>query len=127
MILLTADAEPTDIVLVPNATTGINTVVQSLIKTFHTGDSIFSLSLTYGTVFKLSVCGNSLPGSFLKDLRGSDMIGGCFISSSAGAVKKLLKHVATEHGFRVDEVTVRFPLQSTHEVILIGPFISSSL
>ena len=81
MILLTADAEPTDIVLVPNATTGINTVVQSLIKTFHTGDSIFSLSLTYGTVFKLSVCGDSLPGGFLKDLRASDMIASSVVAS----------------------------------------------
>ena len=47
---LAADAEPADIVLVPNATTGINTVVKSLITTFQTGDSIFILNLTYGTM-----------------------------------------------------------------------------
>ena len=81
VILLTADAEPTDIVLVPNATTGINIVIQSLIKTFHTGDSIFPLSLTYGALFKLSVCGDSLPGSFLKDLRASDMIVSSVVAS----------------------------------------------
>ena len=47
---LAADAEPADIVLVPNATTGINTVVKSLITTFQTEDSIFILNLTYGTM-----------------------------------------------------------------------------
>jgi len=35
---------------------------------------------------------------------------------STGAVKKLLKYVSTERGIRVDEATVTFPLQSTHEV-----------
>ena len=46
--ILNTDADPTDIALVPNASTGTSTVVQRMIKTFQPGDSILTLSTTYG-------------------------------------------------------------------------------
>ncbi|XP_041348753.1 L-cysteine desulfhydrase-like [Gigantopelta aegis] len=45
------DCDPCDIVLVSNATTGINAVLKSL--KFSSGDVIFTLSVTYGAVKKL--------------------------------------------------------------------------
>lgn len=47
------DADRHDVLLVPNATVGVNTVVQSVLRTLKPGDSILLLSLAYGTVIKL--------------------------------------------------------------------------
>lgn len=42
------DADPTDVVFVQNATTGINAVIRSIVKTFQPGDSILLLDMVYG-------------------------------------------------------------------------------
>ncbi len=46
--IITPDAEKTDVVFVQNATTAINAVIQSVIKTFQPGDSILMTNITYG-------------------------------------------------------------------------------
>jgi selenocysteine lyase/cysteine desulfurase len=38
-----------DVVFAQNATTGINAVVQSVVKTLKSGDAILMTSLAYGT------------------------------------------------------------------------------
>lgn len=43
-----ADADPGDVVFVQNATTGINAVIRSIVKTFQPGDSILLLDIVYG-------------------------------------------------------------------------------
>lgn len=42
------DADPGDVVFVQNATTGINAVIRSIVKTFQPGDSILLLDIAYG-------------------------------------------------------------------------------
>ena len=43
-----ADADPADLVFIPNATTGNCTVVMSVVKTLKPGDSIAILNTGYG-------------------------------------------------------------------------------
>ena len=45
-----ADADPTDLVFMPNATTGSNTVIMSCVKNLKPGDSIVTLNTAYGMV-----------------------------------------------------------------------------
>lgn len=47
------DADPADIVLLPNVTTGNSTVVKSVVKQFLPGNSIYTLNLAYGATKKL--------------------------------------------------------------------------
>ena len=51
-----ADCGRDEVVFVPNATVGINTVVQSVLRTLHKGDSILMLSLAYGKLLCWYVC-----------------------------------------------------------------------
>ena len=95
------DADPNDLVFVPNATTGINTVVQSVIKTFQPGASILTLNLAYGSSIIRYMSHAGISFVYLLCL---------------GATKKLLKHLAVEYKIRVDEVEITFPLQSAEEV-----------
>ena len=44
-----SDADPSDLVLVPNASTGTSSVIQSLADTFKPGEAIFALNVSYGT------------------------------------------------------------------------------
>ena len=44
-----SDADPSDLVLVPNASTGTSSVIQSLADTFKPGEAIFTLNVAYGT------------------------------------------------------------------------------
>ncbi|KDO33841.1 hypothetical protein SPRG_01720, partial [Saprolegnia parasitica CBS 223.65] len=46
-------APPKDVVLLPNATSGLNAVIQSMAATMQPGDSIYSLDVAYGAVKKL--------------------------------------------------------------------------
>lgn len=46
------DADPADIVLLPNVTTGNSTVVKSVVKQFLPGNSIYTLNLAYGTLLE---------------------------------------------------------------------------
>ena len=48
IIIFLSDADRNDVVLVPNATVGNNTVVQSVVRTLKPGDSILMLNLAYG-------------------------------------------------------------------------------
>lgn len=41
---------------VPNATTGINSIVRSLVKTFEPGDSILMLDIAYGITSLIVLC-----------------------------------------------------------------------
>ncbi|KAF0699227.1 Aste57867_10192 [Aphanomyces stellatus] len=45
--------EPLDLVLVPNATTGLNVVIHGMTSTMQRGDSIYCLDVAYGAVKKL--------------------------------------------------------------------------
>eukprot|EP00731_Ephydatia_muelleri_P028162 Em0019g1035a len=47
------DADPADLVLLPNVTTGNSTVVKSIVKQFLPGNSIYTLNLAYGATKKL--------------------------------------------------------------------------
>ncbi|OQR99847.1 hypothetical protein ACHHYP_04231 [Achlya hypogyna] len=49
----TLQAPPKDLVLLPNATSGLNAVIQSMAATMQPGDSIYSLDVAYGAVKKL--------------------------------------------------------------------------
>ena len=44
------DADPADLVLLPNVTTGNSTVVKSIVKQFLPGNSIYTLNLAYGAL-----------------------------------------------------------------------------
>ena len=46
-----ADSDPNDLVFMPNATTGINTVVMSCVKNMKPGDSVVTLNTAYGISF----------------------------------------------------------------------------
>ncbi|OQR85134.1 hypothetical protein THRCLA_10776 [Thraustotheca clavata] len=46
-------ATPKDVVLLPNATAGLNAVIQSIALTMQPGESIYSLDVAYGAVKKL--------------------------------------------------------------------------
>ena len=46
--LFNLDAERHDVVLVPTATVGINSVVQSVVRTLKPGAAILMLNLAYG-------------------------------------------------------------------------------
>ena len=48
MVLPVTDCDPTELVLVPNASTGINTVVQAMCKKLGPHDVITILNITYG-------------------------------------------------------------------------------
>ena len=43
-----SDCAKTDVVFVQNATTGTNSVIQSLVKTLQPGDEVLMTSFTYG-------------------------------------------------------------------------------
>jgi isopenicillin-N epimerase len=45
------DATPSDLALVPNVTTGINSVIRSVCKTFSPQDSVIIFNTTYGKSF----------------------------------------------------------------------------
>ncbi|CAI8058002.1 L-cysteine desulfhydrase [Geodia barretti] len=47
------DATPSELALVPNVTTGINSVIRSVCKTFSPQDSVLIFNTTYGAVKKL--------------------------------------------------------------------------
>ena len=42
------DSDPSDVVLVPNVTTGVNAVVHSLAKTYTADDTVLMFNTTYG-------------------------------------------------------------------------------
>ncbi len=42
------DCDKTDVVFVQNATTGTNSVIQSLVKTLNKGDEVLMTNFTYG-------------------------------------------------------------------------------
>ena len=48
MYTVPVDADPSDVVMIPNVTTGVSTVVKSLVKTFKPGDTIYTLNVAYG-------------------------------------------------------------------------------
>ena len=72
------ECDPCDVVMVTNATTGINAVIKSL--KFSSGDVIFTLNVTYGAVKKLlkQVCADT--GAVIKEatvtfpVTGSDQL-----------------------------------------------------
>lgn len=47
-IIVLLDCDPCDLVLVPNVTTAMNCVLQSLAKTMSVGDVITFFNITYG-------------------------------------------------------------------------------
>jgi hypothetical protein len=51
-----ADSDPNDLVFMPNATTGTNTVVMSCVKNMKPGDSIVTLNTAYGTCMSFVLC-----------------------------------------------------------------------
>ena len=54
------DSDPNDLVFIPNATTGTNTVVMSCVKNMKPGDSIVTLNTAYGmflcSIYYLLLC-----------------------------------------------------------------------
>ena len=59
-LLFVSGCDPTDLVLVPNATTALNTVIRSI--PFQKGDVIFCLSVTYGKpiTYNLSIIDHTI-------------------------------------------------------------------
>lgn len=47
-VIHTVDAAPHDVVLVPNVTTGVNTVVQSVCQRYSSQDTVLIFNTTYG-------------------------------------------------------------------------------
>ena len=47
-IAVSLDCDPCDVVLVPNVTTAMNCVLQSLAKTMNASDNIMFFNITYG-------------------------------------------------------------------------------
>ena len=50
-----ADSDPSDLVFMPNATTGTNTVVTSCVKNMKPGDSIVTLNTAYGVFLVFNI------------------------------------------------------------------------
>lgn len=60
LLPLSLDADPDEVVFVQNATTGINSVIRSLMKEFHPGDSILMLDIAYGSLISHCTCSSSV-------------------------------------------------------------------
>lgn len=96
-----ADADRHDVVFVPNTTTGIESVVQSVARTLGKGDSILMTSLAYGKLLTTAVRAWHSWQVF------------CYY---IGTIEKFVKRVELETEIRVDKIEITFPIESQDTV-----------
>jgi selenocysteine lyase/cysteine desulfurase len=92
------DSDPCDIVLIPNATTGVNAVMHSLSQLYTPHDTVIIFNTTYG------------------QLTSNLYFQGC-VCVCVGSVKKLVRRESSDRGFSVQELTLHFPLLSPSKVV----------
>lgn len=92
------DSDPNDLVFIPNATTGTNTVVMSCVKNMKPGDSIVTLNTAYGMFFVLHIL-------FI-----------IMFQTSSGTVQTLLEYVAPQYELDYYQIDISFPPKSNKEV-----------
>ena len=96
--LVILDCDACDVVLVPNVTTAMNCVLQSLAKTMSATDNVMFFNVTYG-LSCISCC-----------------LAFWNVPSLVGATKKLLQYIKELVGINLVEVTLSFPIHSPQQV-----------
>ena len=105
--IICLDADPDEVVFIQNATTGIDSVIRSLMKEFQPGDSILMLDIAYGSIIShVRVYSSSL-----------------IYINPTGTVRFVIEDATKDTGVTVTEAVVPLPVKSPQQVCYEGTLI----
>ena len=98
--------------LIPNVTTGINIVINSVCQDYSTENTVLFFNTTYG----------ELHNNIINEQHVVLLL---LLLLCLGAVKKVIDKVSSERGFSAHELILQFPLKSNSQVRLVSLFLLS--
>ena len=95
--------------LIPNVTTGINIVINSVCQDYSTENTVLFFNTTYG----------ELHNNIINEQHVVLLLLLLLLLLCLGAVKKVINKVSSERGFSAHELILQFPLKSNSQVRLV--------